>query len=485
MKLFQRLLVAPAALGLMAPLAANAAEVNIDTVDYASPIEQGYKTSSAQFSDVVPGDWAYTALQNLSESYGCVDNAYTQNLKNGQALTRYEAAALINACLDGGLSANNAGVSSDASRLADEFGSEMAILKGRVDGLEYKLSEFEAGQFASTTKMSGSVSMLTGISEQSDDGTRGSEALHSTYAYAIDLNTSFTGQDNLYAGFETGNIGTVANDYVRVDSSVEAATAGVVSLTSLYYSFPVGDVSVAVGPLYDQDDVLPTTTSTYSNSFMLSAWMIGPNGISNHGATGSGGSLAWSDDNGFNAGVSLVSLEGEDATQGIATDEGNDAFSASVGYDAGNIGGGIIFSTIDDPNTFISTVGGYTVPTTFDENPSAIGIGGYWQISEGLDLSVTADFFDIGIAGYEDGTLVAAGLDYEVGPGTLSAGIGSIPYWDASNNYDSAGSAYELYYEYPVADGITIKPGLMIVDLNSAYESNEFTSYAVEATFSF
>ncbi len=38
MKLFQQLLVAPAALGLLAPLAANAAEVNINNVvDYANP----------------------------------------------------------------------------------------------------------------------------------------------------------------------------------------------------------------------------------------------------------------------------------------------------------------------------------------------------------------------------------------------------------------------------------------------------------------
>ena len=93
MKLFRQLLVAPAALGLLAPLAANAAEVNIK--DVASYADLNAEVTTTQFSDVVPGDWAYTALQNLSESYGCVDNAYTQNLKSGQALTRYEAAALI------------------------------------------------------------------------------------------------------------------------------------------------------------------------------------------------------------------------------------------------------------------------------------------------------------------------------------------------------------------------------------------------------
>ena len=75
MKLFQQLLVAPAALGLMAT-GVNAAELNINGVsDYAATasgnsLEQ--VTSVTQFADVVPTDWAYQALANLVETYGCV-----------------------------------------------------------------------------------------------------------------------------------------------------------------------------------------------------------------------------------------------------------------------------------------------------------------------------------------------------------------------------------------------------------------------------
>ena len=57
MKLFKQLLVAPAALGLLAPVAAGATEVNVAGVaDYASTGEQ--VTSITQFSDVYPTDWA-------------------------------------------------------------------------------------------------------------------------------------------------------------------------------------------------------------------------------------------------------------------------------------------------------------------------------------------------------------------------------------------------------------------------------------------
>ena len=60
MKLFQQLLVAPAALGLLAT-GANAAELNINGVsDYAASADQ--VTSVTQFSDVYPTDWAYQAL---------------------------------------------------------------------------------------------------------------------------------------------------------------------------------------------------------------------------------------------------------------------------------------------------------------------------------------------------------------------------------------------------------------------------------------
>ena len=66
MKLFQKLLVAPAALGLLAPVAANAADINVDAMaDYTSSSSEEQVTSITQFSDVYPTDWAYQALSNL------------------------------------------------------------------------------------------------------------------------------------------------------------------------------------------------------------------------------------------------------------------------------------------------------------------------------------------------------------------------------------------------------------------------------------
>jgi len=99
MNLFHKLLLAPAALGLMAPVAASAADMNLAGVkQYASVDEQ--VTSISQFSDVQPTDWAYQALSNLVERYGCVAGYPNGTFAGKKAMTRFEAAALLNACLD-------------------------------------------------------------------------------------------------------------------------------------------------------------------------------------------------------------------------------------------------------------------------------------------------------------------------------------------------------------------------------------------------
>ena len=90
MKFFQQLLVAPAALGLLAPVAANAADLNINGVsDYASDEDIEQVTSITQFSDVYPTDWAYQALANLIERYGCVASYPNGTFRGNRAMTRY------------------------------------------------------------------------------------------------------------------------------------------------------------------------------------------------------------------------------------------------------------------------------------------------------------------------------------------------------------------------------------------------------------
>lgn len=167
MNRFNQLLVAPAALGLLAPVAAGATEVNVAGVaDYASSssgssLEQ--VTSITQFSDVDPTDWAYQALSNLIERYGCVAGYPNGTYRGNRAMTRFEAAAMLNACLD-----RITEVTDELRRLLKEFETELAIIKGRVDGLEARVGELEATQFSTTTKLNGLATFVVGANRFKD-----------------------------------------------------------------------------------------------------------------------------------------------------------------------------------------------------------------------------------------------------------------------------------------------------------------------------
>jgi len=453
MKLFQQLLVAPAALGLMAPFAATAAEVNInDVVNYASPEEQLVETT-AQFSDVVPGDWAYTALQNLSESYGCVNNAYTQNLKSGQALTRFEAAALVNACLDGGLMANGQGMNQEAVRLSNEFGSEMAILKGRVDGLENRVTEFNAGTFSSTTLMSGSATFSTGAVNNSTTG----EKLHNIYAYSIDMTTSYSGEDSLDVRFIAGNSGT---EPLNVLDSAENTASNALTIDTLSYTFPVGDLTVTAGPLMEQDSVISATLSTYSDALFISNQPYS----TGQTETGPGVGATYYTDNNWNASLAFVSGQGSDADKGIGTREGDDVITASIGYDGNTWGGGIIAAVGDENGDD-------------DDNTEAWGFGIYWS-PEGnyptFSIGWDQEENESGVADNEAWTFAA---DYDGwGPGTLSAAYQQTD--DDSNEL----SKFEVYYNWEIADGISVQPGLFT---NEIADDDDETGVVVETTFKF
>ncbi|MEH1828410.1 S-layer homology domain-containing protein (plasmid) [Nostoc sp. C052] len=57
-------------------------------------------TSVSQLSDVQPTDWAFQALQSLVERYGCIAGYPNGSFQGNRAMTRYEFAAGLNACLN-------------------------------------------------------------------------------------------------------------------------------------------------------------------------------------------------------------------------------------------------------------------------------------------------------------------------------------------------------------------------------------------------
>merc|ERR1711943_80949 len=97
---------------------------------------------------------------------------------------------------------------------------ELAITNSRVDGLEARLNNFEAGSFSETTTASFSVDFVLG-STDTDDGSSTANDLDDSimagYGFQIDLNTSFTGEDSLDISLDAGS--TNGTGYEEFDAN--------------------------------------------------------------------------------------------------------------------------------------------------------------------------------------------------------------------------------------------------------------------------
>jgi len=313
---------------------------------------------------------------------------------------------------------------------------------------EYKVEELSAGAFASATKMTGGSVFTTGFI---DTDSTNNNKLTSEYNYTIDFNTSFTGMDNLYVGVEAGN----QNDLV-MDSQISNGN-NTLNVASLYYEFPVGQFTVTAGPLFDQDDVISATTSIYSDSFRLSSMPWGTSGD-----TGAGVGIAYVADNGWNGSFNILSQvgSGDTATVGAFTDEGTDQYTASVGYDAANYGGGIIYTAEDQ-----------TADNTKD---SSIGVGFYFRPDGLPTISVAFDKLDDDNG--ESSSNLLVGADYPLGDGTASAAFQS------SDNGATTTQNYEVYYNYPINDGVSVQGGIFSEEVVNADNTQGFV---VETFFKF
>jgi len=470
-------------------LAANAADVNIkDVSNYAKKSAKQVRaiTRTARFSDVVPGDKTYSSLVKLSKSHSCVDSSYSRALKSGQSLTRYEAAALINQCIRNGIASENG----QFSFLSKEFRTELAVIRGKIGVNEKAPSSFNAGQFSSSTKLNGEATYTLGtVKFETIPASETGEAVHLKYSYDLGLTTSFNGEDALVAGFETGN--AVVTNLLQTESTVLGDDSGTIKLHSLYYTRPLGDFIVAAGPYLDQDDVFATTTSTYSNDFLFSPRYLAPNSISQHGLPGAGLAAAYSSDRGWNASASILTFNADDASAGMWTKEGYEYLTLAAGYDAENWGGGIVYSRIDDPEQLFEDLTDQTYDSLTFDNPVATGIGAYWNATPDFDISLGLDFVDPGVSGFEDATIWSVGADFDLGPGTLSGAAATAPYWNIDNaadneygKYQKAGYSFELAYDYPINDSISIKPGFYTTQHGETIWADH-TVYALETTFKF
>ena len=384
---------------------------------------------------------------------------------------------------------------------SQSFSKDLAKINEGVERIDSGINEFEAGSFSETTTMSGSTSFQIG----GVDGSAITEAITATYSIKTDLNTSFTGEDNLYVGIETGSSSDL------IDFTLESSVVGgdTLSVASMYYQFPLGEFQIAVGPLLDSDDLMPTKTSTYADKFFFeSQYSLKSNFYASRG-TGAGLAVARTFDGGFNASASVIGT-GASTNSGFLTAEGIDVTTLSLGYDADNFGGGIIFQNSDSLCTLaddfrLALCNDFGITALIDEGYMTTTIGGYYRPDEKLTFSITSSFIDPTVEGARVDTIqdFQFAVDREWGPGTLHATYKTFPFYKVPDlngdriEQDDLGYFIEVYYTYNVNDSLTLRPGISMAmptqDADDIAAGNddlafvlfERTALGVGATFKF
>ena len=319
---------------------------------------------------------------------------------------------------------------------------EIAVTNGRIDGLEARFNNLEAGSFSETTTASfGSTFYVGSIDEGADDG-----VTTFTYDFGIGLNTSFTGEDSLDVAIIGGNVDT-AN--IAVDSVMGGdGTGDGLDLDGISYTFPLGGFTVIAGDGVGVDD-LNTGACAYS-AFTDT--------ISDCGTGNVGGEA--------------------DSAVAASYDFGNGFTAAGgIGFGSGDVG---VLSD-EDASTlgleFAYTADTYGVSLAYTDNDEAGGDTSYYSIQ----AAYTPDAAYSLSAGYEfdddDADSIFVGLTSEVGAGSLSLGLSTQ---DLADDHDD-NYMYELAYSYDVNDGMTVTPGIFIIE---DADDDEFGA-VVTTSFSF
>ena len=402
MKLFQRLLVAPAALGLISPIAANATEINLNEISNYSDVESIELVNS--FDSDQPN-------KNLL-------------LAGGEGLADTDS-------YDGGFSETTTA----------SFSVDFAI--GAVDG-------------------SGVTSTIT-------DGT---EQLQATYGFQIDLNTSFTGEDSLDISLDAGNAnGTLSEFDLNAEATTSTSTSAgdIVTVDGVSYTFPLGGATAFIGDNTD-GSMLFTTACVYGGPSNT----LDDCGNVTAGPTGGGLSIgaAYDFDNGF-----TTAFGAQFSETGIATDETDDIYALNAAYIADSYGVSITYANVEDGN----------------DNDTYTAFNGYYSFDNGLSISAGYEIGDLdnALATVDETEAYFVGISGEVGPGELGAAAGTVGVQTETATGIPDRMMYEIYYSYPVNDGMTITPLIYtkeageIVSGSVVAGDQDETGIMVKTSFSF
>ena len=386
----------------------------------------------------------------------------------------------------------------DSNTFINTVSEDIANLKSRVDGLEVKQNEFEAGGFSDTTTLDGKVNFTVGALSYDGTGTDtvSNEAALFQYTWTGNLNTSFTGDDNLYVRLKTGNATswTKDKDHNTYLSSAKG-NSDALKVDKIWYSFPVGEShTVFVGPKIENYYMHGTTPSIYKP--VLKAFTLGGNAAAYGASTDTGAGWVYKGDNGFAVSSNIVSkgkTTQEDANEnylesGLFTNESKTSWATQVGLtkDQWSVSGIVNLKYNDWGDSYFSTATG----DDRNENSTNYGLRAWWrpletgtatpEVSFGYDYSVldgydtndTSDAFFVGLT-WLDTFSPDDRIGVALGQPQMRENTGAEPFM------------WEAYYGYKVNDSITVTPTIFGATNANGTDGEDYTGAVIETQFKF
>jgi hypothetical protein len=528
---------------------ALAAEVNEQVTNVAQLSEtqdsnsMSQVTSVSQFSDVQPTDWAFQALQSLVERYGCIAGYPNSTYRGNRALTRYEFAAGLNACLD---RVNELIATATADlvskqdlatlqRLQEEYSAELATLRGRVDGLEARTSELEANQFSTTTKLVGEAIFAVSDVFADNRAARGGDPtqdLNSNTTFSnrvrLKLYSSFTGTDQLETRLNAGNIvSNRGSDALGTGTgtnmsrlSFDGDTGNSVSIDKLNYAFNFSDkvrvkIDATGAELYENVNNFNPDFASSGKGALSRYGRFSP--IYRQGQGGAGVTVTFNPKGAISLSGAYLARTANDSTLNNGLFDGDNAIFGQLSfqptkafnigltyartYQTNNVnntvnnnlfqGTGSIFANNPFGNNTATESNNYGVQATFQFSPKLAisGWGGYTTADarSGDNIGADADiWYWAGALALKDfgGEGNVLGVIFGQPPKVTG---GSIKNAAANTTFDDSTSYHlEGLYKFKLSDNIQVTPGLLVI-FNPEHNDANDTEYVgtLRTTFSF
>jgi hypothetical protein len=509
-----------------------------DDLQETDTSSMGQVTNVTQLQDVQPTDWAYEALRSLVERYGCIAGYPDGTFRGNRALTRYEFAAGLSACLQQieRLIANRGDLASQddlktLQRLVDEFSSELVILKTRVDTLEGRTAFLEDHQFSTTTKLFGQVVMgVQGRTENEAPFFLGFKVrdpetnINVITNTQLSLLTQFNRRSILLTGIQAGSgfTGGLNPTFTRLGYEGPTFPDNSLVLSDLTYRHLIGNKfafivgTTGVNPV----NVFRGANRVESVGFGPISAFAQRNPIINIGGNGGGAGFDWQ----ISPRISLQAVYSADLTD----DPSNGGL---FGGNRGRTTAGVqlALAPINRIDIALNYINSYAPGGRFDSGTLGTGIGDdlltvnaplktdafggtiSWRITRGFTIGGWAGYTNSWIPGRSGNVETINWMAFLNFPDLLGRGnlggiyVGQPPKIMSSNlpvgfnipdllatgngnpgEQPGTATHVEAFYRFRVTDNISITPGVVVVfQPGHNPESDTVTIGAVRTTFTF